>query len=231
MDYWNWIGNNMQKDYFLNGGGDQWFARNANNSEKFKERYDEFLIGSMDKLPFKPLRVLEIGCSAGWWLNAIRGHYDAYCYGIDPSVKAIEYGKMQYPELVLQQGTADNLPFKDDFFDVVVFGFCLYLCDPKDLFKIASEADRVLKSPGALFIIDFDTLIPHYNIYAHHEGIKCYKMDFSKMFYWHPGYNLTYKECVVKNTSNVDARETISVLLKNFERAFIKNPFIASTIC
>jgi len=52
-------------------------------------------------------------------------------------------------------GTADVIPFQDKSFDIVIFGFCLYLCDRDDLFKIAAEADRVLKTPGWLLIKDF----------------------------------------------------------------------------
>ena len=68
------------------------------------------------------------------------------CYGIEPSFKAVETACTSGVNAV--QGTADRLPYRDGLFDVVVFGFCLYLCDREDLFRIASEADRVLNDQG-----------------------------------------------------------------------------------
>ena len=45
-------------------------------------------------------------------------------------------------------GTADKLPFEDQSVDILVYGFCLYLCDREDMFNIAAEANRVIKSSG-----------------------------------------------------------------------------------
>lgn len=47
------------------------------------------------------------------------------------------------------------MPFGNATFDVIIFGFCLYLCDQQDLFRVAQEADRVLKPDSWLVINDF----------------------------------------------------------------------------
>ena len=49
----------------------------------------------------------------------------------------------------------NSFSFPDNFFDMIILGFCLYLCDRNKLFKIASEVDRVLKENSYLVIIDF----------------------------------------------------------------------------
>ena len=76
----------------------------------------------------------------------------------------------------------------------MIFGFCLYLCDPCDLFSIAREADRVLRSPGWIVIEDFFSTTPRSRSYRHHAEIHSHKMDYRTLFAWHPHYEcLTYK--------------------------------------
>ena len=108
------------------------------------------------------------------------------CTGIEPSKKAVNEAKQKGLNVV--EGTADNLPFQDNSFDIVIFGFCLYLCDREDLFRIAYEADRVLKNPGWLIIHDFFSIYPTKNPYHHVPGMFSYKMDYKTMFTWHPAY-------------------------------------------
>jgi len=45
----------------------------------------------------------------------------------------------------LSIGTADKLVFKRNFFDIILYGFCLYLCDKKNYNQISYSANRVLK--------------------------------------------------------------------------------------
>ena len=88
---------------------------------------------------------------------------------------------------------SSNLPFEDNQFDLIIFGFCLYLCDRDDLFLITSEANRVLKNQAWVAIFDFYSPFPYSNKYSHKEGIFSYKMDHSTMFTWHPYYNESFR--------------------------------------
>ncbi len=196
-----------QKNIFFNGEGDQWFLRNRNN-----------LLGSSDIIKaitstnIIPKKVLEIGCSNGYILNDINKLFNCECYGIEPSVIAIADGK-KFNNINLQVGTADNLPFEDNSFDVIIFGFCLYLCDRKDLFKIAYEADRCLNSGGFIIIKDFFVSKPYKNAYKHKEGVYSYKMDYSKMFSWNPSYNLI-SNTILNDDDIADNKISIAVLNK-----------------
>jgi len=176
-----------QKELFLSSEGNAWFQR---NSKKLTEVDDTDIVLKAIKfaeLPC-PLRILEIGCADGSRLDLLNHFYkDAECYGIDPSADAIRIGKEKY-KFNLQVGTADALPFKENFFDLMLFGFSLYLCDRNDLFKIAYEADRCLCNNGYLIIKDFLPPFPYKNTYIHYEGISSYKMDYSQMFKWNPVY-------------------------------------------
>lgn len=111
-------------------------------------------------------------------------------YGIDPSAQAIEVGKKSFPLLHLSQGTADSLNFDNNFFDAIIFGFCLYLCDREDLFKIAYVANRCLQENGFIIIQDFKPDFYYKNTYKHLDGVFTYKHDYSKMFLWNPQCSL-----------------------------------------
>jgi len=108
------------------------------------------------------------------------------CSGIEPSAKAVAVA--QQLGLQVSQGTADALPYESGSFDVLIFGFCLYLCDRDDLFRIAQEADRVLKASAWVIIHDFFATTPLQREYHHFEGLFSYKMDYRKLFDWHPHY-------------------------------------------
>jgi ubiquinone/menaquinone biosynthesis C-methylase UbiE len=173
------------------------------------------------------MRILEIGCSNGSRLELIKEKLiEAECFGIDPSVEAIEVGKKNN-SLNLQVGTADCLPFADDFFDIILFGFSLYLCDRNDLFKIAYEADRCLCDNGHLIIKDFQPPFPYMNRYKHFEGISSYKLDYSRMFSWNPVYTeifnvvFTHQECIPVKIP--DERVGVKILLKNSKYAYPNN--------
>ena len=174
-----------QKEVFLKSEGDAWFYRNCNVSiaRRFIEK-DPLCISLKDIL--SPLAddpsvshscmdLLEIGCGDGFRLAWLQKHFDVTAQGIEPSQAAVKAAKQN--GILAQQGTADRLPFEDSTFDIVVFGFCLYLCDRSDLFSIAKEADRVLKTPGWLLIYDFYSPVPVARDYEHVSGLKSYKMD------------------------------------------------------
>ena len=81
-----------------------------------------------------------------------------------------------------------HLPFEPGSFDVVIFGFCLYLCDREVLFKIAQETGRVLKKKSRLVMSDFFSPMPVSPGYHHKQGVYTFKMDDPKLFDRHPAY-------------------------------------------
>lgn len=213
-----------QKDIFLKNEADKWFYRNA---EAVKERVlaseDSFITQFnrfSEDLPdanWKNAKVLEIGCSDGIRLEWMKNNLGAECYGIDPSKEAIQVASGRGVNAVV--GTADKLPFENVFFDVVIFGFCLYLCDKEDLMLIASEADRVLKMPGWLFLWDFYSETPTSAPYKHYQGVNSTKMDYKTMFTWHPAYHTITHNIRTSVSKIVDDKSdwvSFSVLRKNY---------------
>lgn len=90
------------------------------------------------------LSLLEVGCGEAKRLQWLQNNRSIECFGVELSTRAVELAV----EVVMKatKGTADNLLFGK--FDFVIFGFFLYLCDREDFFRIALEADRVLKETG-----------------------------------------------------------------------------------
>lgn len=217
-----------QKKIFKASEGDCWFQRNRKSSHSVHGN-DDKIVDLIKSIEIVPKRVLEIGCSNGQRLEVIRNAFQAKCYGIDPSTKAVDEGKSKYPDISLQVGTADNLPFDDDSFDMIIFGFCLYLCDRKDLFKIAYEADRCLKNNGTLIIKDFYPPFAYKNKYSHHDSIYTYKMDYSQMFRWNPAYaevsKIVFSHSGFALRDVPDEKLAIVVLRKNEQYAYPEEPF------
>ena len=184
----------MQRDAFLNGEGDQYFIRNKNKNKNGNfvdsvENYSDPLIPFILDLPLKrdpKVNVLEVGCGEALRLKKLKKNTGWTVHGVDPSEKAVKFANES--GLNCKVSTADKLPYENNKFDLLIFGFCLYLCDREDLFKIAAEADRVLKNQSWLAIFDFWLPSHNENNYRHLKGIKSYKMDLPKMFNWHPSY-------------------------------------------
>tara|TARA_B100000427_G_scaffold178652_1_gene148663 strand:- start:445 stop:885 length:441 start_codon:yes stop_codon:yes gene_type:complete len=101
-------------------------------------------------------------------------------YGVDPSTKSVKFCRDN--NIKAFTGSADNLDFKSNYFDIVIYGFCLYLCDREDLPKIFNEANRVLKKKSWVIILDFFSHKEISKPYKHFKGITSYKCDYRKMF-------------------------------------------------
>lgn len=182
-----------QSAAFIAGEGDAWYRRNRKDGAERNE--EDALLSAYRELDLAPRRTLEIGASDGWRLEAMRrARPDAQYYGLDPSAAAVAGGRVRHPEIGLARGTAADLPFRSGCFDLVTLGFCLYLCDRADLFRIACEVDRVLAPDGFVAILDFHADEPHRNRYVHHEGLQSYKMDHSRMFTWNPAFQYVMQD-------------------------------------
>ncbi len=184
----------LQRNVFLQSEADAWYERNHQAVAKRNFVTDDPVtaeIVEIAKLPqyadkITKLQILEIGCGEGKRLAWLADNLSVEVFGIEPSALAVE--QACNCGIRTQRGTADQLPFKDSTFDIVIFGFCLHLCDRQDLFRIAQETDRVLKSDAWLVINDFFAPTPVRREYHHRPGIFSYKTDYRTLFDWHPAY-------------------------------------------
>jgi SAM-dependent methyltransferase len=183
------------KEHYLNDGiGDRYFSRRKSALDDMKQEYQSDPVYIAVKALGLKGSYLEIGCGNGWRLDVLG--LDGY--GIDPSREAIKGNER------LHFGTADNLPFVDNSFDIVCFGFCLYAVDNHDLFKVAYEADRVSRE----YVIVYDFIVDGvvYKPNPDCPAITTCKMDYSNMFEWHPKYRKIYsrRHSQVSGTGDVE---------------------------
>lgn len=216
-----------QKERFSAGEGDAWFRRNR---ESLQGPYQDNcpVLEMVSRINPYPSHVLEVGCANGWRLNRIMASGARESVGVDPSVAAINEGRRLFPALQLQIGTADRLPRHSQGFDLIIFGFCLYLCDPADHFHIIAEADQALADGGHLIIYDFDATVPYRNVYSHAEGLFSYKMDYTRLFLAHPHYSLRDRHIFAHGGEEdvlPDNRLAVSWLVRNIRLAWPPNPW------
>jgi SAM-dependent methyltransferase len=178
-----------QRDVFTAGEGDAWFHRNRDHLAGTEPGW---MIAPIADVVTAGASVLEIGCANGRNLAWLRARTGCDGAGVDPSAAAVDEGRSTHPDLDLVVGTAEHIPF-DRQFDVVVFGFCLYLCDRDALPRIVAEADRVLRPGGHLAIVDFDPPLPHRRPYHHADGVSTFKMDHMALFLAFPTYTLVHR--------------------------------------
>lgn len=199
--------NDSQKEAFSSYEADEYFLRNQKILKEYSADKDP-VMKILDEYNCIPKNILEIGCNGGYRLNAIneRFPYSKVC-GIEPSQKAIEYGKMQYPKIDFYQGTADNLSiFEASTFDFVIIGFVLYVVDRDLLFKTISEIDRVLINGGILINIDFFARVPHKNEYSHikNQNAFSFKQNYDEIFTSSRLYQLLDKRSVNHSSKKYD---------------------------
>lgn len=93
--------------------------------------------------------VLDIACGTGQLTRRLRGEV----LGVDGSLEMIKIAQDKGGNFEVQDAT--NLNFEDKSFDKVVISMALHEMPIEDAKKALTEAKRVLRDKGVLYIIDF----------------------------------------------------------------------------
>ncbi len=179
----------------------QYFERNKNaitnadevayNAKLLSDFLREYKLCYPDQIK----AVLEIGCNYGYNLNYFSKDLSVDCYGIEPSDKAVLYGKSRWNDngmVHLEQGISNSLPYETHAFDVVTIGFLLYVTPRAILADSIKEANRVLRPGGFLVITDFDTPVNFIRTNKHNPQMPVYKENYAERFL-NMGYSLIEK--------------------------------------
>jgi len=124
-------------------GGYQYDGRWRALAERLVEHYG-----------LKPgMRVLDVGCGKGYLLYELTQVLPGIeVAGLDISTHAIENSKQEIRPF-LREGTASDLPFEDDCFDLVVSLGVLHNLKIFDLYKALSHIERVRRG-GAYVMVE-----------------------------------------------------------------------------
>ena len=118
-------------------------------------RADTFLTGRFREFlsPQKNENYLDVGCGTGNYTRALADDNYQF-YAIDPSDTMLEKARRRNCNVIWQNGTAENLPFENEFFAGVIASLTIHHW--KDLPQAFSEISRVLKNSGKFVL--FTTL-------------------------------------------------------------------------
>ncbi len=113
--------------------------------------------------------ILEAGCGTGRWINCLN-HDDFNIYGLDFSLEMLSIPKQKKHDLNIINANAVEIPFKDNFFDLI---FCVnaihHFPDKK---KFVEESKRTLANKGMLAVFGVD---PHIDkdwyVYKYFAGV------------------------------------------------------------
>jgi len=99
-------------------------------------------------------RLLEVGCGTGYFTGWL--HRQGFnVTGIDNSAAMIDFARKKYGNgFEFRVGDAVNLPFTDDYFDVLVFATSFEFIS--DAVSAACEAERVARSEIILLLLNPD---------------------------------------------------------------------------
>lgn len=141
-----------QAEFWEGDFGKEYTDRNSRNPEEWeqfylnnwglsKEAMNERFIGHFPK----NTQVLEVGCNTGMQLACLQRMGFEHLYGVELQQYAVEKAKSFTRHINIIQGSGFDLPFKDNFFDIVCTNGVLIHISPKDIHKIMDEMYRCTK--------------------------------------------------------------------------------------
>ena len=102
--------------------------------------------------------ILDLGCGTGDIISNIiksKKNLKFQAYLVDPNIKMIEEGKkkLKQKNLIWLSSYGENLPFKNNKFDLVTMAFSLR--NVENIKKTLNEINRVLKKNGQFICLEF----------------------------------------------------------------------------
>lgn len=125
------------------------------------------------------IKILEVGSNVGTQLMVLQKMGFKNLYGIEINRGAIEFSKKNSKNIDIIQSSALDLPFKDNYFDLVFTAGLLIHILPSDIKKVMKEIYRVTRK----YIWGFEYYAPSYTeiVYRRKKNIL-WKANFPKLY-------------------------------------------------
>ena len=138
-----------QEETWAGEFGKDYTERNTLNIEQLNDLYlnnygvtrEQMNLEFIDKLD-KDIKILEVGANSGNQLELLKQMGFKNLYGIELNEYAVELAKKRLHGINIIQGSAFDIPFKDNFFDLVFTAGVLIHISDKDVNKIIREIFR-----------------------------------------------------------------------------------------
>ncbi|MEB3341972.1 class I SAM-dependent methyltransferase [Okeania sp.] len=180
----------LQVEILFNGTADTMRRRILAPLKKGLEKL--FSGENLEAITPQKLKVLDIACGTGRTLKFIRASLPkASLYGIDLSPAYLKKANKLLSEELgelpqLFQGNAENLPFRDNYFQGITCVFTFHELPPIVRQKVLEETFRVIQ-PGGIFVIcdsiqlsdepDFSPMLENFQAMFHEPYYKNYITD------------------------------------------------------
>lgn len=137
-----------EEKFWSSNFGAEYLERNKFSNKELDQLYKNNFGISRSKLnkdflgKLKLKNILEVGCNIGNQLIMLQSQGFKNLYGIDIFSKAVQIAKSRTKNINIIQGSAFDLPFKDNYFDLVFTAGVLIHINPKNLKKVMGEIYR-----------------------------------------------------------------------------------------
>ncbi|MBU3126672.1 pseudaminic acid biosynthesis-associated methylase [Clostridium tagluense] len=204
--------NNYQKSIWNGNFGKEYTERNIYSPTELDEFYldtygfsrTDMNLLFLDEMNKEKCRILEIGCNVGNQLRSLQEMGFKNLYGIELQNYAVERAKELTNNINIIQASADDIPFKDGFFDLVFTSGVLIHISPENVVKILEEIYRCSNK----YIWGFEYYSENYSEikYREKENIL-WKTDFSNLYLkrFHRLKSLKQINYKYVNNENVDS--------------------------
>lgn len=179
-------GTTRQIDNWMGDFGNEYTARNALTldqiDELYKNRYgisntelNGLFVGDLSR----SIRILEVGSNIGNKLLSLQRMGFENLYGIEINSQAIERAKTNTKNINIIQASAFDIPFKDEYFDLVFTSGVLIHINPTDIKRALAEIYRCSKK----YIWGFEYYADTYTEvqYRGHSKLM-WKTDFVRLY-------------------------------------------------
>ncbi|MEO8762215.1 MAG: pseudaminic acid biosynthesis-associated methylase [Bacteroidia bacterium] len=203
--------NTTQEKFWQGDFGKNYTNRNSFSNEEwdiiYKEGWGKTKI-EINNLAFgdlaKTSKILEVGCNTGMQLNGFQRMGFTNIYGVELQPYAVEQAKQYTQNINIICGSGFDLPFKNNYFDLVCTNGVLIHISPSDLPKIMGEMYRCSKKYicGFEYYAEKTTEIN----YRGHDNYL-WKADYATLFMAQfPDLKLVKKDIYpyIENPANID---------------------------
>ena len=159
----------------------------------------------LEQLP-KGSKILDVGCGTAHLTNWIK-EKGFEVYGIEPSSVMYSYARSNFPEIEIKQAISSDIPYPDNYFDLIVAFEVLRYLDKNENAKTFTEFHRVLKVGGKFFVTQVNLFCTDFYFIFHQlKSIICKITNAT-----HHYCNFTTSGAQIKGVKNVGFSEVETV--------------------